>query len=263
MKNIFILLNFFFLLLGCESENNPKDISNPVNVSKIDTISYELKSISKELGDCDDTPEQCTTAKVQYVALNDPNHHSINTILTNGLKGEATSIEASLGDFIKEAKSFYQEFPEAAAGYAMEVEQTVLFNSSEIFTIEEFTYAFTGGAHGNYGTSYYNFDIAKGQKIELTDILKANYEPALKMIAEPIFKAAYLSEGMTKYSEAGFYFENDEFILTDNYAITKQGLKFVYNPYEVAPYALGQQEIVIPYTLLQELIKKEGLISGF
>jgi len=68
---------------------------------------------------------------------------------------------------------------------------------------------------------------------------------------------------MTKYSEAGFYFEQDIFTLTDNFAITKEGLKFVYNPYEVAPYAFGQQEIIIPYTSLKEVIRKDGLLTDF
>jgi len=72
-----------------------------------------------------------------------------------------------------------------------------------------------------------------------------------------------LEEGITKYSEAGFYFDNDVFTLTDNFAITKKGLKFVYNPYEVAPYALGQQEIMIPYALIKELIRKDGLLANF
>jgi len=66
---------------------------------------------------------------------------------------------------------------------------------------------------------------------------------------------------MTKYSEAGFYFENDVFKLTANFAITKEGLKFLYNPYEIAPYALGQQEIIIPYAALGELIKPNSLLN--
>ena len=66
---------------------------------------------------------------------------------------------------------------------------------------------------------------------------------------------------MTNYSEAGFYFENDVFTMTPNFAITKSGLKFLYNPYEVAPYALGQQEIIIPYRDLEALIKPNGLLA--
>ena len=49
--------------------------------------------------------------------------------------------------------------------------------------------------------------------------------------------------------------------MTDNFALTKDGLKFVYNPYEIAPYAMGQQEIVIPYSELKSLLKPNALLT--
>jgi len=267
MKNIIFLTILCLSFFACKEKFTSKDIKISNNIPKIDTISYNLKSISKEFGDCDDTPVNCTTAKVQYVAIKNveanPSYPIINTKITNILKGNAPDITSFLDSFINEAKTFYEEFPETSAGYGIELEQRVLFNSPQIITIETFNYAYTGGAHGNYGTVFYNFDVATGAIIDLKKLLVVNYESALKAIAEPLFKKAYLEEGMTKYSEAGFYFEHDVFTLTDNFAITKEGLKFVYNPYEVAPYALGQQEIIIPYTSLKEVIRKDGLLADF
>jgi len=252
---------------ACKQKTVSKDIKIPSNIPKIDTISYDLKSISKEFGDCGDTPANCATAKVQYISLKNatthPSYQVINSALTNKVKGNAPDMTTSLDSFINEAKAFYKEFPESATGYAMELEQSVLFNSAQIITIESFNYSYTGGAHGNYGTVFYNFDVATGKEIKLKNLLVDKFEPTLKAIAGPIFKKAYLEEGMTKYSEAGFYFDNDVFTLTDNFAVTKEGLKFVYNPYEVAPYALGQQEIIIPYPLLKDLIRKDGVLANF
>ena len=143
----------------------------------------------------------------------------------------------------------------------MELKHSVLWNSPSILTIEEFSYAFTGGAHGNYGTGYYNFNAHTGQLVKLEDILTSGYEAPLTKIAATVFKETYLEEGMTNYSEAGFYFEKDAFTMTDNFALTKDGLKFVYNPYEIAPYAMGQQEILIPYNDLRNIIHPEGALN--
>jgi len=231
---------------------------------KIDTISYELKSISKESGDCEGETVKCITAVVQYIAVkgNQPiAHEAINTTIEKITKGNAPTITASLDSFIAGAKNFFEEFPDVPTGYGLEIEQSVLLNTPTVLTIEEFNYAFTGGAHGNYGTTYYNFDATTGKVIQLKDILVDNYAIPLKTIAESIFKKSYLEAGMTNYSEAGFYFENDVFKLTENFAITKEGLKFLYNPYEVAPYALGQQEVIIPYVDLKKLIKPNSLLN--
>ncbi len=267
MKNIFFLTVLCLSCFACKHKSVSKDIKIPSNIPKIDTISYDLKSISKEFGNCGEAPANCTTAKVQYISLKNaetnPSYQTINSALINTVKGNAPSMTASLDSFINEAKAFYKEFPESAIGYEMELEQAVIFNSPKIIAIEAFNYAYTGGAHGNYSTRFYNFEVATGQEIDLKQLLADNYEPRLKAIAGPIFKKAYLEEGMTKYSEAGFDFNKDVFTLTDNFAITKEGLKFLYNPYEIAPYALGQQEILIPYSTIKELIRKNGLLDMF
>lgn len=264
MKNLCCLVLLILSVSACQEANSQKDITNPNNISKIDTISYKLERISKEFGDCVNEGLKCAKTDLQYVILaeNQTNAVSINLTIEKVLKGNAPTIEAMLDSFIAEGKAFFEEVPEAPGGYAWELEQSVISNTPHLLTIEEDHYAYTGGAHGVYGTGFYNFDIKKGKQVNLKDILVTGYEPALKDIAEPIFRKTYLEKGMTSYSEAGFYFENDQFRLNDNFAITKEGLKFVYNPYEIAPYVMGQQEILIPYQLLEDLFKKDGLLNA-
>lgn len=266
MRNLCLLASCLLCLLACQEASSPKDIRKQNNIPKIDTISYELKSISKEFGDCEGETNGCITAVVEYLNLtnNQPvAFQKINTQLEAVIKENAPTVEASLDSFLAEAKAFFAEYPDVPTGYGMELKQSVLLNSPTLLTIEEFSYAYTGGAHGNYGTSYYNFDATTGQMLTLKDILIADYQASLKDKVEAIFKKIYLEEGMTKYSEAGFYFENDIFTMTDNFAITKEGVKFLYNPYEIAPYAMGQQEIVIPYKDLEGLLKANSVISYF
>ena len=263
MKNLLLYLLLSLSLIACKTEKPQKDITNTTNIPKIDTISYELKRISKEFGDCDTDGGKCTSTEATYVIfkpVEQANFKAVNITIENTIRGTAPTVAASLDSFLAEAKAFYNEFPDVPGGYASELEQVVILNTPTILTVEEFSYAYTGGAHGNYGTGFYNFDVKTGNLITINDLLQEGFELPLRTIAEPIFRAKYLEEGMSKYSEAGFYFEEDVFTLTDNFAITKEGLKFVYNPYEVAPYAMGQQEILIPYKNLADLVKKDGLL---
>ena len=265
MKNLYYFGCLFLIFLACQEKNTRQDISNQTNIPKIDTISYELKSISKEFGDCDASNARCVKATTKYILLNDHPaiaHRAINNTLENSLKGNAPTISAALDSFLTEAKAFFEEFPNVPTGYGMELTQSAIWNTPTILSIEEFNYTYTGGAHGNYGSVYYNFNTVNGQLIQLKDILIEDYELPLKAIAESIFKETYLEKGMTNYSEAGFYFEEDRFKMANNFALTKEGLKFLYNPYEIAPYAMGQQEILIPYAALAPLLKPNGLLKN-
>ncbi|NJK82479.1 MAG: DUF3298 domain-containing protein [Saprospiraceae bacterium] len=49
--------------------------------------------------------------------------------------------------------------------------------------------------------------------------------------------------------------------MNDNFALTSEGVAFMFNPYEIAPYAMGQQQFTIPYTALQAIAKPNSLAA--
>jgi hypothetical protein len=52
----------------------------------------------------------------------------------------------------------------------------------------------------------------------------------------------------------------------DNYRawnITKKGLWITFDPYQVAAYAAGPQYILVPYSVLKDLIKPDGPIAAY
>ena len=44
---------------------------------------------------------------------------------------------------------------------------------------------------------------------------------------------------------------------SNNYVLGKEGITFIYNPYEIAPYALGRIELTISYDDMENIMKKE------
>ena len=46
-----------------------------------------------------------------------------------------------------------------------------------------------------------------------------------------------------------------KFHFNNNMAITKDGIQFLYNAYEMAPYAAGRPSITLPYAMLQPYLK--------
>lgn len=54
----------------------------------------------------------------------------------------------------------------------------------------------------------------------------------------------------------------DAFALTENFWIGPKGLTFYYNPYEIAPWALGTTELLLTYREIRDLIKPDGLLGS-
>ena len=65
------------------------------------------------------------------------------------------------------------------------------------------------------------------------------------------------------YNDAGYWFEDNAFVLPENFKYDPFGLEFVYNTYEIAPYSEGMITIRFDMADIENLIRPEyRLISG-
>lgn len=130
-----------------------------------------------------------------------------------------------------------------------------LWISSSVISLYYNESTYTGGAHGNYNTSYYNFDATNGKLLELNEIVKDTL--ALNKLAEVKFKAeetAMAKENGMEFKMEDYFFPENKFILPQNIGITKEGLRLLYNPYEVAAYARGMIILDIPWQELKGIV---------
>ncbi|MCB0300152.1 MAG: DUF3298 domain-containing protein, partial [Calditrichaeota bacterium] len=58
-----------------------------------------------------------------------------------------------------------------------------------------------------------------------------------------------------------FFFENNRFELNDNFRIGDNGLEFLFNPYEIAPYAFGAMTLELPYSEIGDLLSKSEYLQ--
>lgn len=108
-------------------------------------------------------------------------------------------------------------------------------------------HAFRGGAHGMTAVTAYNFDTKSGKEIQETDFFKNGYEEKLtKLLTARLPEAVGGPENM----EMLFIQEVEP---NDNFYITEDGVTFIYNHYEIAPYAMGIIKITIPWNELEGL----------
>ncbi len=130
------------------------------------------------------------------------------------------------------------------------------------------------GAHPDYGTMYFVFDLTNGELVTMDDLF-THKNSAVDLILGILADETLLRQDEIMPFEIdileGDYSEDDlrQIFLGEggadfNFSFTKEGLKISYTPYAIAPFVAGEIEYVISYEALrpyfkEDVIKKLGI----
>ena len=143
--------------------------------------------------------------------------------------------------------------------FSFEIDTKETYRSTKALSIEQFYASYLGGAHPNSEKRLLVFDIHTAKIINLKNIVadSANF----MKIVETYLRKEHEIPANQSLRDAGFFFDDNETTLPlpVDYAITANGLRFVYNPYEIAAYAMGMTEFEIPFAELEKVLKLDLL----
>jgi len=200
----------------------------------------------------------CMYYQISYPVLLKGNNDTLATRIEEKIKPFIQSYNRT--DPEEEVREFLKEDGYETPGTWEHTTQVELFASTpKSFTLSVSESSYTGGAHGNYTTSFVNYNREDGKKIMLKDLFTEGYEAKLDKIAERYYKTYNGLKPDANLTDAG-WFEN-RFVLADTFAITPKGLYFLYNPYEIKPYSEGVTTLLLPYDKLAEIIKPGSFIA--
>src|SRR5690606_12228705 len=115
---------------------------------------------------------------------------------------------------------------------------------------------YTGGAHGLQVEHLASLDARTGRRITLADLVTDT--AAVTAVAERAFREQQRIPATQSLAQAGYIFFDDErFALNDNFALCNDTLAFHYNPYEIAPYALGPTLLTLPLESIRAYLRPE------
>ena len=157
----------------------------------------------------------------------------------------ATNYKELTAAFIGSYEKLQRDFPNDTFGWEAKVKGSIKYQSANILNIEIDHYTYTGGAHGYQGLRSLLFDPNSGTSISIADLFSDT--DAFTAFAEKKFRAKYKIPINQSINSTGLMFENEIFSLPQNIFYTDQGLLLYYNSYEVASYAEGTKEILLPY----------------
>ncbi len=126
--------------------------------------------------------------------------------------------------------------------------------SHHILSYGEECYAYTGGAHGNSYTLIFNYSLLTGAPIHEEDIFVDDYfEPLHHLLVEALIYQTENADTERALRKLGFSVE--DIVPNDNFYVTEDGFVFVFNPYDIAPYAMGRIDIFLSYDKIDKYLR--------
>lgn len=260
MSRFLLFLLAAGLFSSC-SNSNPTQLSQD-SVST-DTAVYSLKSIIENDEDCDSTlSRDCRIVDITYPefenqpALNDSVNSRIQKIYTTETSYE--SVSDMVQGFMTDYRTFRSDPNFNNRIYSL-ISKTKIVTNDKLLGLTIESYIYTGGAHGGTFHGFINWDTQGRKQISINDVLKPDMYDSLQVVAENIFRK---NEGISPTDALKqYFFEDNKFVLNENYLFTKEGIKYLYNEYEIKPYSSGRTELLIPYDSIRNLLKPESAIS--
>ncbi len=140
----------------------------------------------------------------------------------------------------------------------IDVSYNVELANDKIISLQFGHSEYGGGAHPNYSTFTLNYDLENARELKLDDLFKpeSNY---LKIISD--YSISELKKMTGEMSDddwikngAGAKVENFE-----SWNLTKKGLMFSFDPYQVAAYAAGSFSVIVPFDKLKPYFNSTGM----
>jgi hypothetical protein len=179
------------------------------------------------------------------------------TDLLFGSELETTDIEYAMKaynsrsvDFYRQDNEDYLEDIEEEWGFMMNWSESIDGNFLEPYdgmaSYLKYSYGYSGGAHGMDALTCRTFDLKTGREIFEEDLFKPGYEDRLT----ESLRANLLS----CIEDHDMLFET-EITPSDNFYLTSEGITYIYQRYEIGPYAIGIIKVTVPWKEIQDIIR--------
>lgn len=238
-----ILVLFIFLFTSIYLSANIR-ITSYFDAEKSDTLRITTVHYSKSL------PDSSAYINIDYPQITGLENKVIEEKVNAYLKDEFSQSILWYDELISDTAGFSEDGYDYT--YSFETGFEVQYNSVIFLSIILDHYQFTGGAHGNYFSTGYNIDMRNGKTLKLTDIINNDSFDLLSYECEQAILDTFQVGTLV---EAGL-FEDELVILPDqDFYIIPGALVLQFDPYEIAPYAMGEINVAIPFYKIKDILK--------
>jgi hypothetical protein len=254
MSTSYLILIIFLIITfsACEQEE-PEIIS----------LGYQMFEQIYEHPECETDEGPCVTLIFTYPEFTgeEPLVSNLNGWVSNQLFEEEKGINSE--NFEQLARQWYSDYEiysteidDYNISWSLERRVELVHDNPDLISLHFHEFSFTGGAHPIQTDIFRSFQKPEGRIITLDDLTYDQSQfQLLTSLAEEQFRYTFELLEEENLEDAGFWFVDNDFHLTDNFSFTNFGLLFYYNVYEVAPYATGPIAVEIEYRDLQNILR--------
>lgn len=259
----YILLSAIIAMASCTGSK--KDNSQDNNTTTDSTMCTQLVIDSMELVRKDKLME--ISCQLQFMTGNSTAADSINASISQHIleQGRNSNVRESMHMYLKQTYEKYKpeitemqaQGDEYFADMVFSFEHQGWFlddNPDSIITYAATSYIYTGGAHGYHSIRYLNFSRRTGHLFTLDQVLDLSRQKDIIQLIVQDLMQQFECNSIQQLEDQGFIGIR-EMSLTDNFYIGKHGITFVFNPYDIACYALGKQSVTLTYNQLKTYLK--------
>lgn len=177
-----------------------------------------------------------------------------DTIIADGAKVARLALVQQLDSNKVDLAGMTKDFPDYQTQYVTLWEISPVFETGKVLTYAGSIYTYTGGAHGSTVSFGSTFRTDNGKALGW-DMFRSDSLVAIKNMVKEAIKTQYFKAG-NNFSDYLLVKENEFPLPQTAPRFVKDGIEFIYQQYEIAPYAEGMPSCVLPYpTLIPSLIE--------
>jgi hypothetical protein len=178
---------------------------------------------------------------------------SFNRHLARIVEPLAAEFKKDVAELRRDEEGRRNEVPPSS----FEIDYVIVIATPELLSLQLSIYSYTGGAHPNAQSRSINWDLRHERELALADLFTpgAAYGRILSDYSRR--ELARLDLGDPEWLTRGTTFTQENY---HRWNPTRAGLRITFDQYQVAAYAQGSFEVVIPWPLLRSLMRR-GLLS--
>jgi hypothetical protein len=122
------------------------------------------------------------------------------------------------------------------------VKSNIIYVSDRFASFRFFFFEYSGGAHGNYGSNFLNYDVQNNRVLSLKDIFIPGSDAK---VIDAIKQGLCNKFNVDSVAQLPEELSLDQLYITNIFYLSENTINFVYQPYEIGPYAMGEIEVPV------------------
>lgn len=173
------------------------------------------------------------------------------TSLTDRLTIEGLA-DAFIADYERDRN---ESLNDDTVAWSCSIDASIEHNTEHFITVKVSSYIHTGGVQPLQMSSYSVLSTHKPRLIYLSDIVSDTV--ALRKLVELKLREKYDIPLYHDLRKHGFTLDSNSLPLTKNFSVSREGLTFHYNPYDIAPHSMGSHMIHLPYRTISHFLRRD------